>query len=137
MTYTHSRTVYLGDTDGAGVVYFARGMQICHEAYEESLAARGISLQEYLTTGKIAIPIVHASIDFFLPIFCGDKLQIQLIAEGLKASEFAIAYKIFTNSCPQKPAIRAQTRHVCIDPQQRNRVSFPKEINEWFRSLPS
>jgi hypothetical protein len=39
MPFSYVRTVRLADTDAAGVVYFARTLSICHEAYEAALAA--------------------------------------------------------------------------------------------------
>lgn len=133
MTFFYSRTVYLGDTDAAGVVYFASGMQMCHEAYEESLAEAGISLGEMLTARKFALPIVHGEINFFNPIFCSDKLQIHLIAEQIKDSEFAITYKIFSASNLEKILVTATTKHVGINPTTRNRVGLPKAILDWIQ----
>ena len=69
MSFQYSRRVYLGDTDAAGVVYFAKGMEICHEAYEESLASSDISLEQMLADKKVALPIVRAEIDFLRPMF--------------------------------------------------------------------
>ena len=96
MTFDYLRRIYLSDTDAAGVVYFARGLEICHEAYEESLAEAGISIKELIREEKIALPIVHAEIDFLRPIFCGDRIQVSLNASLINDSEFAIAYKIFS-----------------------------------------
>ena len=132
MAFTHSRMVYLSDTDAAGVVYFATGMQMCHEAYEASLDSVGISLQQFLAEGKLAIPIVHAAIDFLRPLNCSDKLQINLITTRLKDSEFAIAYQIVTVSEPNKVLVKANTRHVCIDPQTRTRIELPEAIAQWI-----
>ena len=132
MTFVYSRTVYLNDTDAAGVVYFASAMQMCHEAYEESLVAAKINLQELITEGKIAIPITHAEIDFFRPLFCGDRLKIQLTANQLKDSEFAIAYYIYSISKPNKIAIKANTKHVCISPQTRTRIPLPEIFLQWI-----
>lgn len=132
MSFTHTRTVYLADTDAAGVVYFASGMQMCHEAYEASLDSVGVSLQQFLTEGKVAIPIVHAAIDFFRPLYCGDKLQISLSVVRLKDSEFEVAYKIASLSNLDKVAIAANTKHVCIDPQTRNRILLPNAIAHWL-----
>lgn len=69
MSFIYTRTVRFGDTDAAGVVYFANVLAICHEAYESSLAASGIDLKAFFSQGVIAIPIVHASIDFCVPCF--------------------------------------------------------------------
>jgi len=132
MAFYCSRTVYLGDTDAAGVVYFASGMQMCHEAYEESLAKAGISLGEMLIARKIALPIVHGAINFFNPIFCSDKLQIDLVAEQIKDSEFTIAYKIFSASNLEKILVTATTSHVCINPITRKRMELSTEILNWL-----
>lgn len=130
--FIYLRTVYLADTDAAGVVYFAKAMQMCHEAYEESLAAREIYLQQYLATKEVAMPIVEAEINFFRPLFCGDKLQIHLAVNQIKASEFAIAYQIYAAGEPQKSLVKAQTRHVCINPRSRTRITLPEAIKQWI-----
>ena len=130
--FRYYRTVYLADTDAAGVVYFARVMQMCHEAYEESLAASGIYLQEYLAAGKVAMPIVHADIDFFSPLVCGDRLLINLTATLIKPSEFAITYQLHNLSNPEKTVVKANTQHVGINPQSRNRVDLPEAIRQWI-----
>ncbi|WP_019507263.1 thioesterase family protein [Pleurocapsa sp. PCC 7319] len=132
MAFNYSRRVYLGDTDAAGVVYFARGMEICHEAYEESLAVAGIGLQQMLIEGTIALPIVHAEIDFRRPMFCGDLLRVSLVVNRVKDSEFAIAYQIFNATNLDKVLVKAQTNHVCINPQDRARVNLPLAIVNWL-----
>ena len=133
MTFCYLRTVYLADTDAAGVVYFARGMEMCHEAYEEWLITIGISLPKLLQERKLALPIVHGEIDFFRPMFCGDKLQITLQPRAVNDTEFAIAYEISLLTAPDKAVVKATTNHVCINPLTRTRVSLPSAI---IQSLP-
>lgn len=132
MAFTYLRRVYLGDTDAAGVVYFAKGLEICHEAYEESLSKAGISLIQMIDEGKIALPIVHAEIDFLRPLFCGDRLQVSLEVIQVNNSEFAIAYQIFPLNNLDQVLIKAKTRHVCINPQIRKRIDLPPAILEWL-----
>lgn len=134
MTFSYRRTVYLGDTDAAGVVYFATAMQMCHEAYEESLAANKINLQQLIREDRIAIPIVNASINFFRPMFCGDRLQIDLVKTQIGEHEFAIAYEIILPSNPEKTLVRANTKHICIEPKTRCRVMLPENIVFWLNS---
>lgn len=134
MTFNYRRRVYLADTDAAGVVYFARGLEICHEAYEESLAAIGIELKQIIEQ-KIAIPIVRAEIDFLRPIFCGDKLQVSLDVSQINDSEFAIAYRIFSVDNLQRISAKANSIHVCIDPQIRQRTKLPPAILEWLSPI--
>ncbi len=134
MIFNYSRRVYLADTDAAGVVYFARGLEICHEAYEESLTAAGISLQQMLRDQEIALPITHAEIDFFRPLFCGDHLKIELTANQINQSELAIAYQIFTADNLAQALVKATTNHVCINPQIRSRVDLPLTILDWLEN---
>ncbi|MBE9047177.1 acyl-CoA thioesterase [Pleurocapsales cyanobacterium LEGE 10410] len=132
MTFNYSRRVYLADTDAAGVVYFAKGLEICHEAYEESLVIAGISLEQILSEGKIALPIVRAEIDFLRPVFCGNRLLVSLNSSQIDDSEFAIAYQISHGDNLERVLITAQTRHVCIDPQIRRRIDLPSTILDWL-----
>lgn len=129
--FDYLRRIYLGDTDAAGVVYFAKGLEICHEAYEESLAEVGISLNQMIRQGKTAFPIVHAEIDFLRPIFCGDRLRISLDANLISNNEFAIAYQMSPVDNSDKILIKAKTRHVCINPQIRRRIDLPAAMLEW------
>jgi 1,4-dihydroxy-2-naphthoyl-CoA hydrolase len=134
MKFDYLRRIYLSDTDGAGVVYFAKGLEICHQAYEESLTQGGISLKQMIQEGKTALPIVHAEIDFLLPLFCGDQIQISVVASLINHSEFAIAYQIFLIDNLEQILVKAQTRHVCINPQIRQRVDLPVAVMEWIKA---
>jgi 1,4-dihydroxy-2-naphthoyl-CoA hydrolase len=134
MVFNYSRRVYLGDTDAAGVVYFAKGMEICHDAYEESLALSGVSLQQILQAGKIILPITHAEIDFLRPLFCGDQLQVSLVADLINQSEFAIAYQIYNANNLDKVLVQAKTQHVCINPEIKKRVDLPFILLAWLEN---
>ncbi|HEY9692144.1 MAG TPA: thioesterase family protein [Oculatellaceae cyanobacterium] len=131
MSFTYNRTIYFQDTDAAGVVYFANVLAICHEAYEESLAASNINLKLFFSSPDVAIPIVHASIDFIKPLFCGDKTLICLSPKYLTDHSFEIGYKIISSQA-EKLLATAITQHVCIDKISRNRKEMPKEISQWL-----
>lgn len=131
MTFNYLRRIYLADTDAAGVVYFARGLEICHQAYEESLAETGISLNQIIREKKTALPIVHAESDFLRPIFLGDEIQVSLVASLVNNSEFAIAYQITPVDNLEQILVKAQTKHVCIDPHRRKRMGLPSIMLEW------
>ncbi len=128
MSFAYHRTIYLADTDAAGVIYFANALKICHEAYETWLTEIGISLSQMLKQKQMAIPIVHADIDFFRPIVCGDQLQINLELKLIQDNEFLINYQIFKREFLKKPVAIAKTKHVCINPQLRSRIPLPELI---------
>ncbi|NEP01987.1 MAG: acyl-CoA thioesterase [Symploca sp. SIO2E9] len=132
MLFTHNYTVRFSDTDAAGVVYFANVLVMCHEAYEESLAAAGINLKEFFTNSSTAVPIVHAEVDFFRPMFCGDELLIRLVPQHLSDNEFEVNYQIVAVSFPGQKLAKANTKHVCINPASRKRTHLPELIIQWL-----
>ena len=131
MSFTYTRTIYFQDTDAAGVVYFANVLAICHEAYEESLAASSINLKLFFSNPDVAIPIVHASIDFIKPLFCGDKILIYLSPKYLTEHSFEIGYKVILDQT-EKLLATAITKHVCIDKLSRSRKELPEQITQWL-----
>lgn len=132
MPFTYARTVRFQETDAAGVVYFANVLTMCHEACEESLAASGFNLKSFFSNPSVAIPIVHASVDFFRPMFCGDQLLIQLVTQQLSINEYEVAYQIFPPST-NKAVAKATTRHVCIEPSSRTRKDLPTDVVAWLQ----
>ena len=131
MTFTYTRTIRFQDTDAAGVVYFASVLSICHEAYEESLAASGVNIQAFFSRSPVAIPIVHASADFFRPMLCGDKILIDLTPKYMGNDYFEVTYKMV--DAGDREIATVLTEHVCIDPETKKRQQLPNEIVQWFQ----
>lgn len=131
MTFTYTRTIRFQDTDAAGVVYFASVLSICHEAYEESLAASGVNIQAFFSRSSVAIPIVHASADFFRPMLCGDKILIDLTPKYMGNDYFEVTYKMV--DAGDREIATVLTEHVCIDPETKKRQQLPNEIVQWFQ----
>ncbi|KOP23519.1 1,4-dihydroxy-2-naphthoyl-CoA hydrolase [Hapalosiphon sp. MRB220] len=129
MSFTYHRTIRFQDTDAAGVVYFANVLSICHESYEESLEVSGINIKEFFSNPSVAYPIVHANVDFFRPIFCGDKLVVTLIPQKLSTEKFEINYEILVADVM---VAKAFTRHVCIDTNNRQKIDLPQQMIEWL-----
>ncbi|MCA6502179.1 MAG: acyl-CoA thioesterase [Pseudanabaena sp.] len=134
--FIYDRTIHFRDTDAAGVVYFANGLSICHEAYETSLAASGIELKSFFRGGAIAVPITQASIDFFKPMFCGDRIVVSLVKTLLSPESFQIEYQLFFDieSVEKKAIAKALTKHVCIDPTTRKRCNLSPDLLKWIIS---
>jgi len=134
MSFTYHRTVRFQDTDAAGVVYFANVLSMCHEAYEASLADSGINLKSFFNNSTTIIPIIHASVDFFRPMYCGDNLLISLTPQKLDDYKFEIAYQIVASSSPEQQLAKSITRHICIDSITKIRTQLPDGIIQWLIS---
>jgi 1,4-dihydroxy-2-naphthoyl-CoA hydrolase len=110
---------------------------MCHEAYEASLAASGINLQSFFNNPLTAIPIIHASVDFRHPMYCGDQLLIHLMPQQLDNNKFEITYQIVAVSSSDQKLAKAITRHICIEPKTRTRTKLPDAIIQWLRDCSS
>ena len=131
MPFTYSRTVRLADTDAAGVVYFARTLSLCHEAYEESLAAAGINLHDLLGNQGIVVPIAKSEAEYLRPLRVGDKLRISVTPESLTDHAFGIRFEITKLGATEKLAARVRTEHVCTSPAKRERAALPPALLAW------
>ena len=133
MSFTYHRTIHFKDTDAAGVVYFSNVLGICHEAYEALLEILTIDLRQYFSGKTLAVPIVHAEIDFMRPMYCGDQIYVSLSGSIQLESIFTLKYEIYKNDLEtDKPIATASTRHVAIDPVTRKRSALPPELLQWL-----
>lgn len=131
MPFSYLRTIRLADTDAAGVVYFARTLSLCHEAYEEALAAAGIALADLLGSNGIIVPIAQSTADYLRPLRAGDKIRIDLSPEALTANSFAVRFEVQRLGRPDKLAARVRTEHVCAAATQRGRMPLPAALAAW------
>jgi 1,4-dihydroxy-2-naphthoyl-CoA hydrolase len=132
MAFIHDRLVYFSDTDGAGVVFFARILTFCHDAYEASLAAFGVDLQDFFCNSPLAFPIVSCQIDFHKPIRCGELLQIEVTGEPAGLSEFVTFYQI---KSAEKLKAKGSLKHCGIDRVSRRPVPLPQPTIDWLNAM--
>jgi 1,4-dihydroxy-2-naphthoyl-CoA hydrolase len=131
MPFIYHRTIHFPDTDAAGVVFFPNYLAICHEAYEEALAAAGIAVRSFFSSSGIVVPVSKSSADYLRPLYCGDKVNVSVAPELLTADTFSITYEIIRVGRPDKIAGQVRTWHVCINSQTRERCALPEDLGRW------
>jgi 1,4-dihydroxy-2-naphthoyl-CoA hydrolase len=132
MIFTYRRRIYLEDTDAAGVIYFARLMSICHETYEVYLTGAGLNFRELVEDSTLAIPIVHAEVDFLRPIFCADELLVKMTSEIITAEGFTLGYHLYKS---EELVAKAITKHLVINPQTRRRCPLPSKMRRCLETI--
>jgi 1,4-dihydroxy-2-naphthoyl-CoA hydrolase len=140
MAFNYNYIIQFRDTDAAGVVYFANIISICHIAYEASLIRSGIDLKLFVNNPEFAVPISHVSADFFRPLFCGDRVTIQLTTTSINSCKFEIQYQILSTETgsnvnidsPLAVSATTITRHIVINPRTRKRQELPKILLDWL-----
>lgn len=120
-----ARTVRLADTDAAGVVYFARTLEWCHDAYEAWLESVDLSLGRLLPASELVLPIVHAEVTHDAPLVLGDELTVVVARERVGRTSYTLAFLV---KHAGRIAARASTTHVCIDRSSREPTEIPAEI---------
>lgn len=131
MSFSYQRTIRFADTDAAGVVFFANYLAICHEAYEESLAASGIELAAFFQNTGVVVPISKSSAEYLRPLRPGEKLRIAVVPEALSENSFAVHFEMYKLSPVEKLAARIRTEHVATSPAKRERVPLPADLARW------
>jgi 1,4-dihydroxy-2-naphthoyl-CoA hydrolase len=131
MPFNYDRTVHFADTDAAGVVFFANYLVICHEAYEESLAAAGIDLKRFFGDNGVVIPVARSEAEYRRPLSCGDKLRVSVQPALLAEDSYEIRFEITRLGSSGKSAARIRTEHVCIDSGTRARKTLPGSLSAW------
>src|SRR4051812_10833305 len=134
MPSTYHRTVYFADTDAAGVVFFANYLTICHEAYEESLAAAGINLKDFFASTGVVVPVVKSEAEYLRPLTCGDKLKITCTPALLSENSYALRFELTRIGSVEKLAARVRTEHVCTSPEKRTRAPLPPALAAWVQA---
>ena len=134
MPFAYHRTVHFPDTDAAGVVFFARYLSICHEAYEEALAAAGVPLGMFFADHGVIVPVSRSEASYLRPLACGDKLRIELTPRALTEHSYAIDYVLWKLGTVDKRAAMLRTEHVCISSQTRERLPLPAPVAEWVQA---
>ena len=134
MPFHSERTVHFADTDAAGVVFFANYLTICHEAYEESLAAAGIDLKAFFADHGVVVPVVKSEAEYSRPLACGERLGVAVQPAILAEDSYEIRFEITRLGTPAKRAARVRTEHVCIDSATRRRRSLPEPLLRWVRA---
>jgi 1,4-dihydroxy-2-naphthoyl-CoA hydrolase len=131
MPFNYHRTVHFPDTDAAGVVFFARYLSICHEAYEESLAAVGIPLGTFFADNGVVLPVAKSEASYLRPLVCGDRLRIEVSPTLLTDNSYALDYVMWKMGTTDKRAAVVRTEHVCISAKTRERLPLPAHLRAW------
>jgi 1,4-dihydroxy-2-naphthoyl-CoA hydrolase len=134
MPFSYQRTIHFSDTDAAGVVFFANFLALCHEAYEESLAAAGIDLGTFFADQGVVVPIAKSEASYLRPLRAGDKIRVTLTPEPLSTDSYALNCDVVRLRPPQKVAARVRTEHICIDSKTRERRPLPPVLAAWLQA---
>jgi acyl-CoA thioesterase FadM len=125
-----TRTIRLGHTDAARRLYFARQLELVHEAYEAWLIHEGVDFRALVEDPEGGLPIVHAESRYTGQVFVGDPVTIGITVEARSARSFTLAYTLESGG---RQVGSARTVHVALDARTGKSTALPEVMS---RLLP-
>jgi YbgC/YbaW family acyl-CoA thioester hydrolase len=124
--FTHTRSIFLKETDATGVIYFTSLFHYALEAFEVLLAKKESSLSQIFAKGYL-MPIVHAEADYKAPLRVGDLITVDLSLGHVGTTSFSIESKIVHLSTG-KEAGRVKIVHAFIKQGEEKASQIPADI---------
>jgi 1,4-dihydroxy-2-naphthoyl-CoA hydrolase len=123
------RTIYLADTDSAGVVYFARFFELAHECFENYLNEHKLQLSKILLELNFLLPITSANCIYKKPLKLSEIATIILKLE--RASEHTIATKYEILNQNKELCAEVELKHTFVSKTDWKKA----QIAEQFKKL--
>ena len=131
------------DVDAAGILFFARVLDYCHDGYVGFLGAAGCPLHQTLAAGEWIAPLVHAEVDFIRPLRFGERVVVHLVAARRRGSVYTIGYRLERprdieathDQRPGEAVAVAQTVHVVVDRRSFTRTAPPEALQHALTTL--
>ena len=120
----NEKRIYYHNTDCGGVVYYAEYLKFLEEGRTLYLEEKGISVKE-LMDHDIFFVIARQEIDYKLPAFYGDILQIDTRITNISRARIDFEYEIRNQN--NKTVAFSKTVLVCIDKNFKP-MPIPEEV---------
>lgn len=131
------------DVDAAGIIFFARVLDYCHDGYVGFLSAAGCPLHQTLAAREWIAPLVHAEADFIRPLRFGQRVVVHLVGARQRGSVYTIGYRLerpadvdpASGQQPGEAVAVGQTVHIVVDPQRFTRIATPEPLQAALKKL--
>jgi 1,4-dihydroxy-2-naphthoyl-CoA hydrolase len=118
------------DVDAAGIIFYPRALEVCHDAYVAFLDQAGLPLHEVLR-GPWLAPVRHAEADYLKPLRFGDRVEVALVTAHLETmpnpTEVTLGFRIARGG---DAAILVQTIHTFVERKTFQRTGVPDELRK-------
>jgi len=122
------KRIFYHDTDCGGVVYYANYLKYMEEARTEFMAEKGALIKDLADQGVMFV-VAHQEIDYKLPAFYGDVLDVKARIIGMSTVKMEYEHEVKNQSgqvvCVGKAVL------VCVDKNIKPRP-IPEELRIKF-----
>ncbi len=117
--------VYFYECDPAGVLFFARAGDLFHRTYEAFVQEMGFSWQNWFQNPEWAVPLKKFDIEYFRPVYAGQKYVSKLLVQQMGESSFALHTRIFHG---EDIYFQIHSLHVFVDKKSSQKRATPSEV---------
>ncbi len=126
--FSCERDVLFQDIDAAGIVFFARLFDYCHDAFLVFFKARGFSLAKILAEKSWGLPLAHAEADYAMPLRFGDRVRVEITAVDFGEKSMRVASRIVDSS--EKQACSVVLVHVFVELGSVRSRKVPDDVRD-------
>lgn len=130
--YCFCRNILLRETDATGILYYSSLLELVTEGVERYFLSRGISLKRMIEEEEYTLPIVHVEADYFLPLFVGDEVEVQIELDHVGTSSFTLKGAVLKGGAQ---AGSVKIVHVAVSNQSKKSLPIPEELLAQFCEL--
>jgi 4-hydroxybenzoyl-CoA thioesterase len=89
----HERSVRFEEVDAAGIVFFGRFLEYCHDAMERFFDAVPGGYVGLITKRRIGFPAVHVDASWSAPLRYGDAMRIEVTVSKIGTTSCTFHYR--------------------------------------------
>ncbi len=127
--FLHNIKINFYDCDPAGILFFGRVFELCHQAYESMVDGFGLE-ENYWNNPDYIVPILNAESHYHMPIKYGDNIRVEIKVTNLKSSSFELSYTLINESSEKCCEVR--TVHVFVDKKTWKKNPMNEKISRGF-----
>ena len=107
----HERAVRFEEVDAAGIVFFGRFMEYCHEAMERFFDGVPGGYVGLITKRRTGFPAVHVDAKWKAPLRYGDAMRIEVTVATVGKTSCTFRYRFFRKADAVEAAV---VEHVTV-----------------------
>lgn len=125
--FQYKRRINFYDCDPAGILFYGRIYNLCHEAYEAMIKSFNLK-ESYWKNENFVVPIFHSEAKYRKPLYAGETTEIEITVTNLKDSSFELTYLCKNNKGEVTNNVR--TVHIFVNKSDWKKTKIIQEIRE-------
>jgi YbgC/YbaW family acyl-CoA thioester hydrolase len=121
------------DVDAAGVLFFGRIFDYCHQAYEELIGTSGFDRVRYFSGGDFLVPIAHAEADYKKPILHGERIAVAIEVARVGRASVHLRHTVTGPGGDHDLRASVLTVHAFVERATMKPIPIPEALRGFFR----